>query len=50
MCSWSGLRGSGWFFRFEEAGDLHDSTLQDQCAPDAHNYVQMREGKFAGAG
>ena len=38
------------FFRFEEAGDLHDSTLQDHCAPDAHNYVQMREGKFAGAG
>jgi len=38
------------FFRFEEAGDFHDSTLQDQCAPDAHNYVQMREGKLAGAG
>jgi hypothetical protein len=38
------------FFRFEEAGDLHDPTHQDQCAPDAHNYVQMREGEFADAG
>jgi hypothetical protein len=32
------------FFRFEEAGDLHEPTHQNHCAPDAHNYVQMREG------